>query len=316
MALGARATRDVKHMLAIETVSLTRRFRRVVAVDDLDLQVPAGATYALMGPNGAGKTTLIRLLMGLLRPSSGRAQILGYDASRLRGKRLESVGYVSEAQVQPDWLTVGAFLSYWRPFYPTWDAALERRLVSRFGLPEKQELRNLSRGMRMKAVLTSALSYHPKLIVLDEPLSGLDPMVRDDLLHALMDVDGEQTVLISSHDLAEVDSFASHVGYMDAGRLRLSAPVSEIHLRFRNVQVDCTAPLTRLQTPPPEWLQLVVEGRSAKWVETGWDPERSVERVRERFGIQRITSSAMTLREVFLTMARADCTADGSVKSQ
>ena len=304
------------HMQAIETFSLTKRFRRVVAVDDLNLRVPEGGVYALMGPNGAGKTTLIRMLMNLLRPTSGHALLLGGDASRLPGKRLESVGYVSEAQELPDWLTVGAFLSYWRPFYPTWDVALERRLVSRFGLPEKQKLRNLSRGMRMKAVLAGAMSYRPRLIVLDEPLSGLDPMVRDDLIQGLLDVDGEKTVLISSHDLAEVDSFASHVGYMDAGRLRLSEPVSGIHLRFRNVQVVCTTPLTLPQTPPPEWLQLVVEGRSAKWVEIGWDPERSVARARERFCIEQITSSAMTLRQVFLTMARADCTVDAKVKSQ
>jgi ABC-2 type transport system ATP-binding protein len=160
----------------------------------------------------------------------------------------------------------------------------------------------------MKAVLAGAMSYRPRLIVLDEPLSGLDPMVRDDLLQGLLDVAGEMTVLISSHDLAEVDSFASHVGYMDAGRLRLSEPVSGIHLRFRNVQVVCTNPLTLPQTPPP--------GRSAKWVEIGWDPERSVARARERFCIEQITSSAMTLRQVFLTMARADCTVDAKVKSQ
>src|SRR5208282_2221531 len=209
-------------MHAIETVALTKKFRRVEAVHDLKLQVVEGSVYALMGPNGAGKTTLIKLLMNLLRPSTGRASMLGSDASGLRGERLETIGYVSENQKLPEWQSVGAFLRYLRPYYPTWDRALETQLVQRFELPLKQKLKHLSRGMRMKASLASVLAYRPRLIVMDEPLSGLDPLVRDDLMEALVDLAGETTVLISSHDLAEIDNFASHVGYMDGGRLRLS----------------------------------------------------------------------------------------------
>jgi ABC-2 type transport system ATP-binding protein len=124
-------------MHAIETVALTRRFRRVEAVRDLNLQVAEGSVYALMGPNGAGKSTLIKLLMNLMAPTSGSASLLGVDTERLRGAKLESIGYVSENQKLPEWMTVESFLSYWRPFYPSWDRDLERKLVKRFELAAK-----------------------------------------------------------------------------------------------------------------------------------------------------------------------------------
>jgi ABC-2 type transport system ATP-binding protein len=303
-------------MFSIETAALSKRFRRVQAVRDLNLQVAEGSVYALMGPNGAGKTTLIKLLMNLLQPNSGSAMMLGGNVSCLRGQRLEAIGYVSENQKQPDWMTVSEFLSYWRPFYPTWDSTLEKQLVKRFSLPLKQKLKHLSRGMRMKAALASVLAYHPKLIVLDEPLSGLDPLVRDELMEGLLALAGETTVLISSHDLAEIDSFASHVGYMDGGLLHLSEPMASIHQRFRRVQITGDAALATPPTLPAEWLQFSAAGTKAMWVESGYDSERSPVRVREIFGAVEVKAEAMTLREVFLTMAKVNRPADAEVSAQ
>jgi len=291
-------------MYAIETFTLGKRFRRVRAVSDLNLHVGEGEVYALMGPNGAGKTTLIKLLMNLLSPSAGRATMLGFDASRLRGKSLEAIGYVSENQKLPDWMTVGAFLRYLRPFYPTWDTALEQQLVRRFELPPKQKLKHLSRGMRMKAALTSILAFHPRLIVLDEPLSGLDPLVRDELMESLLALSGETTVLISSHDLAEIDSFASHVGYMQDGRLRLSEPMETIRRRFHRVEIRAASDLIPPAIHPAHWLHFAVEGPVARWTETAFDAERTMAHAREIFGNVQVRASAMTLREVFLTLAK------------
>ena len=296
-------------MHAIETVALTKRFGRVKAVNELDLQVAEGSVYALMGPNGAGKTTLIKMLMNLLRPSSGKPSILGRKSSRLRGRLLEDIGYVSENQKLPDWMSVGAYLRYWRPFYPTWDRELEKKLVERFDLPLKRRLKHLSRGMRMKAVLASVLAYHPKLIVLDEPLSGLDPLVRDDLMEGLLEQASETTVFISSHDLAEIDSFASHVGYMQEGRLRLSEPMANIRERFRAIEVTSNAPLAVPADVPAAWLQFSVAGLKAQWTESAYDREASQARIREVFGAVETKASTMTLREVFLTMARS-CAAE------
>jgi ABC-2 type transport system ATP-binding protein len=303
-------------MHAIETFALTKRFRRVEAVSALNLQVEEGSVYALMGPNGAGKTTLIKLLMNLISPTAGRVSMLGQNAESLQGARLETIGYVSENQKLPDWMSVEQLLRYWRPFYPTWDGALEQRLVKRFNLPLKQKLKNLSRGMKMKASLTSVLAFHPRLMVLDEPLSGLDPLVRDDLMEALLGLTGETTVLFSSHDLAEVDNFASHVGYMDGGKLLLSEPMTSVRERFHRVEVVSNAPLTPPANLPAEWLQFTIDGSKARWNEPAFKAERAKAQALEAFGRVDVRVAPMTLREVFLTMARANRPSDGGEEAQ
>ncbi|HEV8180799.1 MAG TPA: ABC transporter ATP-binding protein [Candidatus Angelobacter sp.] len=202
---------------AIRTENLSKRFLSVRALRGLTLEVPEGAIYALAGPNGAGKTTAIKVLMNILAPSSGRAEVLGLDSSRLAGASFTQIGYVSENQEQPEWMRVGSFFDYLRPFYPNWDRELETALIKRMELPLDRKLRHLSRGMKMKAALASALAYRPKLIVLDEPFSGLDPLVRDELIESLLERASDSTILISSHDLAEIESFSSHVGYLEQG---------------------------------------------------------------------------------------------------
>lgn len=290
-------------MNAIETIALTRRFRRVEAVRDLNMQVAEGSVYALMGPNGAGKSTLIKLLMNLVAPTSGSARLLGVDSEELRGSYLESIGYVSENQKFPEWMTVGAFLAYMRPFYPTWDRELEQRLLKRFELPLKQKLKRLSRGMRMKAALASALAYHPRLLVLDEPLSGLDPLVRDDLMAGLLQLAGETTVLLSSHDLAEIDSFATHVGYIDRGTLLLSEPMDKVRARFRRVEAQCEKEIPRPVTLPPAWLNAEFKGCGASWTETEFVLDASLAQATQLLGPVTLETRQLTLREVFLTLA-------------
>jgi ABC-2 type transport system ATP-binding protein len=259
-----------------------------------------------MGPNGAGKTTLIKLLMNLMSPSDGRIMMLGGPGCRLEGKGLETVGYVSENQKLPDWMTVGRFLAYCRPFYPTWDRSQEQHLVKRFGLPLKRRLKHLSRGMKMKAALTSALAFRPRLIVLDEPLSGLDPLVRDDLMESLRELASEATVLLSSHDLAEIESFCTHVGFMDDGRLLLSESMADVRARFRRVFVTNHAPLANPADPPPAWLQFESKTSASSWIESDYDAERSTAQASEFFGPAEISAQPMTLREVFLALARTN----------
>jgi ABC-2 type transport system ATP-binding protein len=302
-------------MLTIETSGLNKQFRQVTAVCDVSLTVEEGAVYALMGPNGAGKTTLIKMLMNLISPTNGRISVLGADVCHVEGKGLEKIGYVSENQKLPNWMSAGMFLAYCRPFYPSWDATFEERLVKRFELPMKRPLKKLSRGMRMKAALTSALAFHPRLIVLDEPLSGLDPLVRDDLMESLRELKGETTVLLSSHDLAEIESFSSHVGYMDGGRLLLSEPMADVGARFRKVEVRRDA-LTGPAAVPAEWLQFETSGNTAQWVETEFDAEKSAAKARELFGAVEFAATPMSLREIFLAMARKERTGEPSGGAQ
>ena len=177
---------------AIETEGLTRRFGRTEAVKGLTFQVPAGSVFALLGPNGAGKTTTLKLLMNLLRPTQGIATVLGTDTRHLDAAHFQRIGYVSENQRLPEWMTPGELFDYCRPFYPTWDDGLRRRLESDLALSASTSLRTLSRGTRMKAALLASLAYRPDLVVLDEPFTGLDPVVRDELIRGLLDVSGDR----------------------------------------------------------------------------------------------------------------------------
>jgi len=294
----------------IRTESLTKRFRRVNAVNGLDLEVTEGSIYALVGPNGAGKTTAIKVLMNIYQPTSGQAEVLGTDSTRVAGKSFCAIGYVSENQKLPDWMRVNAFLAYLRPFYPTWDVELETDLVRRFDLPPERKLKQLSRGMRMKAALASALAYRPKLIILDEPLGGLDPLVRDELIEVLLERAAEATVFISSHDLAEIESFASHVGYLENGRLRFSEEMASLAARFREVEVTFEGPPPARTKKPESWMHVNSAGPVVRFIETRFDEQRTNSEIRETFGnVRDTTFTPMTLRSIFLAMARSQRTA-------
>jgi len=291
---------------AIQTENLVKAFRRVQALQGLNLNVPQGAVYALVGPNGAGKTTAIKILMNILRASSGRAEVLGTESSHIRGRRFESIGYVSENQQQPEWMTVGQLLAYLRPFYPGWDLDLENELVKQFDLPLDRKLRDLSRGMRMKASLASSLAYHPKLIVLDEPFTGLDPLVRDELIRGLIDRAEESTIFVSSHDLAEIETFASHVGYLEAGQLRFSEELTSLVERFREVELTFDAPPPLPDQPPPSWMHLSTSAAVIRFIESAFHPEQTGATIRKIFGdVRDVTLAPMSLRSIFLAMAKS-----------
>ena len=222
--------------LVVETVDLRKSYGPTEAVRGLNLQVPAGSIYGFLGKNGAGKTTTIKLLLNLLRPTAGDAQILGRDVRHLGVAELGRIGYVSENQKLPEWMTTDQLLDYCRGLYPTWDSALAGSLRSLLQLNDRGPLRTVSRGTKMKAALLASLAYRPALLVLDEPFTGLDPLVRDQLIRALHDPPGGRpwTILLSSHDIQEVERVADRVGYIDRGRLRFAEPIDTLLERYRN----------------------------------------------------------------------------------
>jgi ABC-2 type transport system ATP-binding protein len=290
---------------AILTEDLVKNFRRVHALQSLSLEIPQGAVYALVGPNGAGKTTAIKVLMNIIAATSGISEVLGIPSARMKGSQFESIAYVSENQEQPEWMTVAALLAYLRPFYPGWDRKLEADLVTQFDLPLDRKLRHLSRGMRMKAALASSLAYHPKLIVLDEPFTGLDPLVRDELIQGLLDRAEESTIVVSSHDLGEIESFSSHVGYLEHGKLRFSEELSSLADRFREVELtfDSSPPLPA-QTPD-HWMQIDCSRAVVRFIESQFDSEKTGTEIRTTFGEPRnIAIAPMSLRSIFLAMAK------------
>lgn len=289
----------------IQCVDLSKKFRSVQALNRLNLSVPEGAVYALIGPNGAGKTTAIKTLMNIYTPDTGVAEVNGKDSRHLRGPDFETIGYVSENQKLPDWMTVDYLMRYLKPFYPTWDDAFAADLIRKFSLPGDRKLSQLSRGMRMKAALASSLAYHPRLVILDEPFSGLDPLVRDEFIEGLIGSAEDTTMLISSHDLAEIESFASHAGFLENGRMRFSEDMLSLSARFREVEVTLAEPSALPYNWPAAWLHAELSPAVLRFIDTEFDESKIGDRLRALVPhTVEISTGAMPLREIFIALAR------------
>jgi ABC-2 type transport system ATP-binding protein len=291
---------------AIETSDLTRRFGRLEAVKGLELCIPAGSVFAILGPNGAGKTTTLKLLMNLVRATRGSATVLGVDTRRLGPKEFQRIGYVSENQRLPDWMTPGELFDYCRPFYPTWDETVRRRLESDLTLTSRAPLRALSRGTRMKAALLASLAYRPELVVLDEPFTGLDPVVRDELIRGLLDVSSDRmlTVLISSHDIDDVERLADWIGFMRDGQIEFAEPVSALLERFRLVEVVSADDKPAVLPRHPRWLPQSTAGRTLRFIDTGHNESDAGSRISTAFPGCDVHTSPMPLRDIFVALAR------------
>ncbi|MCU1327832.1 MAG: transporter related protein [Bryobacterales bacterium] len=291
--------------IPIRCEDVSKRFRGVQALDRFSLEVPEGAVYGLLGPNGAGKSTAIKTLMNVIRADNGRVEIFGVPSQVLSPREFAKIGYVSENQQLPDWMTVGYFMAYMKPFYPAWDDARAEQLLREFDLPLDRQIRNLSRGMWMKVALASSLAYRPRLLLLDEPFSGLDPVVRDDLVQGILESADETTILVSSHDLAEIESFSSHIGYMDQGRLRFSEEMTALTARFREIEVSVDGQDTIVFDWPTQWLRREVSATLIRFVDSQFDPEQTPGEIHQRFRrVTNIAANPMPLRAIFLALAR------------
>ena len=219
----------------IEISALTRRFGPRTALESVSLSLPRGAVYGLVGANGAGKTTLIKHILGLLRAESGSVRVFGRDPVADPVGVLSRIGYLSEENDLPGWMRVDELVRYSRAFYPSWDDAFAGELLRTFALDEAAKIQNLSKGQKARAGLLVALAHRPDLLVLDEPSSGLDPIVRRDILGAVLrTVAGDgRTVLFSSHLLDEVEAVADHVTMIGSGKIVLSEPLAAIREAHR-----------------------------------------------------------------------------------
>ena len=214
----------------INVSELTRRFGATTALASVSVSLPRGAVYGLVGANGAGKTTLIKHILGLLRAESGSVRVFGLDPVADPVAVLSRIGYLSEENDLPGWMRVDELIRYSRAFYPAWDDAYAEELRRAFALDSTAKIKHLSKGQKARAGLLIALANRPELLVLDEPSSGLDPIVRRDILGAVIRTiaDEGRTVLFSSHLLEEVEQVADHVTMINGGRIVLSAPLKEI----------------------------------------------------------------------------------------
>jgi ABC-2 type transport system ATP-binding protein len=230
--------------LAVSTRSLSKRFKSVQALDDLALQVPAGAVYLLVGANGAGKSTTIKILLDLLRPTSGTAEVLGLDPQRQAAQVRANVGYVPE---QLDWgyawMRVGRLLEHHASYFPNWDAAYAKRLFQAFDLRLDQKMGTLSKGQGRRVHLAMALAHRPPMLILDEPTDGLDPVMRDEAIGVLIDhlADTPTTMLLCTHHVSEFDQFADHIGMLKDGRLLAQLPLEALHRGLRRYTAEIPA---------------------------------------------------------------------------
>lgn len=290
----------------IQVQDLRKKFRRFEALRGLSFTVAEGSAFALIGANGAGKTTIIKILTNILEPTSGSATLLGVDSRKLSPRELAQIGYVSENQDMPPRLSVAEYVAYLRPFYSSWDRDLERETLGQLSLPAERKIGDLSHGMRLKMALLCALPYRPRLLILDEPFGGLDPLVRDEFMEGLLSQAGEMTILISSHELGEIDGVATDIGFLDAGKLLFQESMAELNARFREVRVTLAQEATPPAQVPKDWLGVQAVGNVLTFVESSFDEKGFGEFVRSRLGeVRAIDSQPMSLRSIFTTLARA-----------
>lgn len=289
----------MSHVLRLNEI--TKRYRKQLALNKVSLEVPRGVVVALLGENGAGKSTAIKILLGLVEPDFGQAEVLGLD-SRTQGDEIRrTVGYVSERPVLYDWMTIAEIGWFAAGFYRSGYLAKYRDLIRGFELPEDQKIRELSKGTRAKVALSLAMAHEPELLILDEPTSGLDPLVRREFLESMVDVAAAgRTVLLSSHQISEVERVADYVAILKQGKLLAVERVDELKSQTRELT------LTFVNGSPPFLSDVpghVISGREhdRQWrlLVRNLD-ERRLESFRGLSQVRDVQISTPNLEDIFL----------------
>jgi ABC-2 type transport system ATP-binding protein len=279
---------------------LTRHFGPTLALSDVSLAIRRGGVFGLIGNNGAGKTTLIKHILGMFKAQSGTVRVFGHDPVQNPVGTLGRIGYLSEDRDLPDWMRVGELMRYTQAFFPTWDEAFAEELREMFDLDAQAKIKELSRGQRARAGLLAALAHRPELLVLDEPSSGLDPIVRRDILSAIIRTiaDEGRTVLFSSHLLDEVERVADEVAIIHQGRILLAATMDEVKDTHRRVTLRFPQPVDR---PPTLVGTLSFTGQGAEWTYVCNGERQQLRRAAEAIGATVVDDSALSLDEIYLT---------------
>jgi ABC-2 type transport system ATP-binding protein len=288
----------------VEIHALSRRFGRTLALDGVNLEIPRGAVFGIVGENGAGKTTMIKHLMGLLKAQSGTVRVFGRDPVKDPVGVLSRVGYLSEDRDLPDWMTIEELLRYLRAFYPTWDDEFANRLREQFDLSPTARTKGLSQGQRARTCLLAAMAYRPELLVLDEPSTGLDPIVRRDILSAIVRTIAEEgrTVLFSSHLLDEVERLADWVAMIDRGRIVLCGPLDDIKAAHRRLTLRFDEPCSQ---PPSLSGSLYAEGFGRDWTTVCRAPCEALVGQAASLGARVIDDHVPSLDEIFVARVRS-----------
>ena len=283
----------------IEIENLTRQFGAKRALANVSLAVPRGTVFGLVGANGAGKTTLIRHMLGLLKAQSGSVRVFGLDPVAEPVQVLSRVGYLSEEGDLPGWMRVDELMRYMRAFYPTWDEGYAQDLRKQFALDPAAKVKTLSKGQKARAGLLVALAYRPELLLLDEPSSGLDPIVRRDILGAIVRTiaDEGRTVLFSSHLLDEVERISDRIAMLKGGNILFTGELDEIKETHHRLTLRFEG--ERRQPPAMEGV-LSWEGRGCEWIAVARGQRDALKLAASALGAEVIEENPLSLDEIFL----------------
>jgi len=297
----------VPDAFVIETAGLRKQYGEVEALRGLDLQVPPGSIFGFLGRNGAGKTTAIKVLLGMARPSAGRARVFGRPADEAAAsvEIRRRTGFVSDDKALYGYLTVAEMIRFTAPFFPRWRSDLEDRYTRRFELPLDRKVKVLSRGTRTKLALLLALCRGAELLVLDEPTSGLDPAMTEEVLKTLVGYVAAEgtTVFFSSHQIAEVDQIADHVAVIDRGRAVVGGPLDTLKERYCRVQLIFAGDAPPTLTAPGV-VRVRREGRVLSVLGSA-GADAIVDAARP-FGPASVDVAPVTLKEIFLETVIAE----------
>jgi ABC-2 type transport system ATP-binding protein len=289
--------------LAVSTRELSKWYGFQRALDNVSLQVPTGAVYLLVGPNGAGKSTMLKILVGLVRPTRGTASVLGVDALAQSTLVRANVGYVPEQQTWGyGWMRAGRLLEHHAQYFPSWDAAYARKLCGTFEVALDSKVHALSKGQARRLHFVMALAHRPPLLVLDEPTDGLDPVMRDATLGAVVEhlADTPTTVLLSTHHVTEVEHLADHIGVLRNGELCAQMPLSELRRDLRRYRAEIPVGWQGASLLGDAVLRRATTRNEVDW--TIWGEEARIAEELETAGATMRAASPLSLEEATIAL--------------
>jgi ABC-2 type transport system ATP-binding protein len=286
----------------VAVTRLSRRFGTTQALQDVSVTVRRGSVFGLVGENGAGKSTLLKHLLGLWRAETGEVRVFGNDPAAEPVSVLGRIGYLSEQPDLPGWMRVAELLRYTQAFYPGWDTTYAEQLREQFGLDPEARIRTLSKGQHARLGLIAAEAHRPDLLILDEPSSGLDPIVRRDILEAIIRTvtDDGRTVIFSSHLLDEVERVSDHLAMLHRGTLRFCAALQEIQARHRRISLRFERPQAEAPSVPGA---IRVDGAGREWTVICDAGKVHAAAMARHLGATVVDDAAASLDEIFIAHA-------------
>jgi ABC-2 type transport system ATP-binding protein len=283
--------------LAVQFESVRKEYPHFT-LDDVNLELPTGSIMGFIGANGAGKSTTLRILMGLVHQDRGAVHVLGCEMPAQQAEAKRDVGFVSEDMRLYGAATLAWHMDFIRSIYPSWDQPYAESLLKRFDLKAEQKIKGISHGQRVKAALLLVLARRPRLLVLDEPTTGLDPVARHEVLHALMEAlaDERRTILFSSQNTLDVEQISDQITFIDRGRIIDSADKETFLDRWRRLRLD-VPPAVALPALPGI-VETTSSGRLAVVTTNGYEP--AMAEMYHAAGVTVQAVDSMTLEEIFV----------------